>query len=254
MTKTQSAKPKTPFVSAPLPWNWNFAVPAGVPSRDRCQSASSPKEREQAVELIAEVRRQEEISRVNDIAGMSDELAKLSRESQNAIGGVEGEMKRRAIRAADPGKYEAAQARLAQLRQEALDLVTPVLRRVLVDYSESLAEAAVAAEARLEANGLPIRDHSKVTINSPNADTWVLHDDAVCRALWSCRVKIEKTLLAIEPNNAVGACQFFLCSEEQEPSTHSRGPRNITNLCRLRWYFGVPPVEPANFSLRSDEW
>jgi hypothetical protein len=221
MTKTQTPKAQTPFISAPLPWPWNHTVPGGVPSRDRCQSASSPKEREQATELLAEVRRQEEISRANDIAGMSDELAKLSRESQNAIGGVEGEMKRRAIRAADPGKYEAAQAQLAQLRQEALDLVTPVLRRVLVDYSESLAEAAVAAEARLEANGLPIRDRSKVTINSPNADTWVLHDDAVCRALWSCRVKIKKTLFGLQSDNAVGAVQYFLTNEEHTPFTWS---------------------------------
>jgi hypothetical protein len=44
-----------------------------------------------------------------------------------------------------------------------------------------------------------------------------LHEDAVCRALWSCRVKVEKALVAIEPNSAVGAVQFFLSNEERTP-------------------------------------
>jgi hypothetical protein len=48
------------------------------------------------------------------------------------------------------------QTKLTQLGQEAMDLVTPVLRRLLVSYSESVAQAAVEAEARLEANGLPL--------------------------------------------------------------------------------------------------
>jgi hypothetical protein len=161
-------------------------------------------------------REQEALAAENDISGMSEALGKLASVSRSA-GGFEGEMMRRKIRAADPDKYNAAQTRLAELRQEAMDLVTPVLRRVLVSYSESLAEAAVAAEARLEANGLSIRDGSKVTINSPNANTWVLHEDSVCRALWSCRVKIEKVLFELQPINAIAATQFFLTSEEHTP-------------------------------------
>jgi hypothetical protein len=216
-TKQTTKQPKTPFISAPTPWNWNETPPGGIPRRDRCQASGTKEEREQATALIAAYRDQEEISRTHDIAGMSDELDKLGRQSQNYIGGVEGEMKRRAIRAADPAKYEEAQAKLAQLRQEALDLIAPVVRRILVNYSESLAEAAVAAEARLEANGLPIRDEARANINHPNADPWILHDDAVCRALWSCRVKIERTLVALDANNAVGAVQFFLTNEEHTP-------------------------------------
>jgi hypothetical protein len=97
---------------------------------------------------------------------MSEHLDKLSHMSRNA-GGVEGEMMRRRIRAADHGKWEAAQTRLTELQQEAMDLITPVLRRLLVSYSESLALAALDAEARLEANGLQIR----------NGNSWVLHED-----------------------------------------------------------------------------
>jgi hypothetical protein len=119
MIKTQSPKPKIFFPSAPLPWAWNYVPPGGIPGRERCQTVGTPKEREQAVTLVAAYREQEEISRVNDIGGMSDELDKLGRMSRNAHGGIEGEMKRRAIRAADPDKYNAAQTRLAQLRHYA---------------------------------------------------------------------------------------------------------------------------------------
>ena len=134
-------------------------------------------------------------------------------------------MKRRAIRAADHSKWEAAQTRLAELRQEAIELVAPVLRRVLVSYSESLAQAALEAEARLEANGLPLR----------NGNEWVLHEDAVCRALLSCRVKVEKALFELQPLSAVGAVQFLLTNEEGTPFNWPF----LTFSRRLRWYFGV---------------
>ena len=88
-----------------------------------------------------------------------------------------------------------------------MGLITPALRRLLVSYSESLAQAALEAEARLGVNGLPLR--------SGNSGT--LHEDAVCRALWSWRIKVEKRLVAIEPNSAVGAVQFFLTNEEHTP-------------------------------------
>jgi hypothetical protein len=213
MTKTQATKPKTPFPSAPLPWAWNVTPAGGVPTRERCLSVGTPKEKEQAVALVASYRTQEAISSENDINLMSDHLDKLSRLSGSS-GGFEGEMMRRRLRAADHSKWEAAETRLAQLRQEAMDLITPVLRRLLVSYSESLAQAALEAEARLEANGLPLR----------SANLWTLHEDAVCRALWSCRVKVEKALFELHPLSAVGAVQFFLCSPEREPQTPFNWP------------------------------
>jgi hypothetical protein len=137
---------------------------------------------------------------------MSEKLDRLSRISGNA-GGVPGEMLRRRIRAADHSKWEAAETKLAELRQDAMDLVAPVLRRVLVSFSESLAQAALEAEARLEANGLPIR----------SGNQWVLHQDAICMALLSCRVKVEKALFELQPLSAVGVVQFFLTNEEHTP-------------------------------------
>ena len=209
MTKAKevtSKTPQTPFPSAPTPWAWNVIPPGGIPGRDRCQTAGTEQERNKAAELVAEYRRQEDLSSTNDINGMSQNLDKLTRVSNNA-GGVEGEMLRAEIGAADHARFVGAQDKLAQLRQEALDLIVPVLRRVLVSYSESLAQAAVDAEARLEANGLPLRAGNE----------WTLHDDAICRALWSCRIKIERTLFEIQPINAVGATQFLLTSEESTP-------------------------------------
>jgi hypothetical protein len=79
---------------------------------------------------------------------MSNSFDKLTRFSRNAAGGVEGEMMRRRMSKADPEKYNEAQTKLAWLRQEAMDLVAPVLRRLLVSYSESLAQAALEAGAR----------------------------------------------------------------------------------------------------------
>ena len=174
---------------------------------ERCQSVGTEKERQQAVALVAAYREQEAISEANDIDGMSNSFDILTRFSRNAAGGVEGEMMRRRISKADPEKCNEAQTKLAELRQEAKDLIAPVLRRVLVSYSEALAQAAIEAEARLEANGLPLR----------NGNSWTLHEDSICRALLSCKVKVEKALFELQPLSAVGACQFCLTTESSTP-------------------------------------
>jgi hypothetical protein len=80
---------------------------------------------------------------------MSNSFDKLARFSRNAAGGVEGEMMHRRMSKADSEKCNEAQTKLAELRQEAKDPIAPVLRRVLVSYSEALAQAAIEAEARL---------------------------------------------------------------------------------------------------------
>jgi hypothetical protein len=126
---------------------------------------------------------------------------------KNAHGGVPGEMLRRQIREADPAKWEEAQTELRKLRGEAMALITPYLKRLVISLDESLNESAFAAEKRIESEGFRICDD----------ESWTLHGDGVCQALWHRRVKAEKTLEAIEPNGAIGAVQFFLCSEEQEP-------------------------------------
>jgi hypothetical protein len=187
-------------------WQWNH-VPIG--GFERCLSVASEPERQQAVKLVQQYRSQEAIAKTHDIDSMAKELDQFARTSQNTHGGVPGEMLRRQIREADHGKYEEAQAELAKLRGEALALITPYLKRLVTSLDESLNASALEAEKRIESEGFPIL----------NGETWTLHNDGVCQALWFRRVKAEKTLAEIEPGAAIGACQFFLCSEEQEPHT-----------------------------------
>jgi hypothetical protein len=138
---------------------------------------------------------------------MSRELDVMAKLSKNAHGGVPGEMLRRTIREADPAKWEEAQAELRKLRGEALALITPYLKRLVISLDESLNESALSAEQRIESEGFGIC----------NGETWTLHGDGVCQALWFRRVKAEKTLAEIEPNGAIGAVQFFLTTEEHVP-------------------------------------
>jgi hypothetical protein len=151
---------------------------------------------------VAEYRRNEELSRDNNIGAMAENLEKPFHAR-----GVDGEMLRRKMSQADHSIFLAAEARLAEIRQQSMDLITLVPRRLLVSYSESLAQAVVEAEARLEANGLPVCD-----VNS-----WTLHDDAVCRALWSCRVKVEKALFDLHPLGALALTQHCLTTEQNTP-------------------------------------
>ena len=81
------------------------------------------------------------------------------------------------------------------------------LKRLVASFDEALNASAMEAENRIEAEALPICD----------GKSWTLHSDRVCRALWFRRVKAEKTLAEIEPNNSVGAVQYFLTNEEHTP-------------------------------------
>jgi hypothetical protein len=97
---------------------------------------------------------------------------------------------------------------LRRLRNEALGLVQTFLRRLIINLDENLSSYAATAEQRIEDEGFPILCDS---------ETWTLHGDGVCQALWFRRVKAEKTLAEIEPNGAIGAVQFFLTTEEHVP-------------------------------------
>jgi hypothetical protein len=186
------AKSNTPFNGSGS-WNWNHVPTGGIPTRERCLSVSTPGEREQAVKLIQAYRAQEAIAKTHDIDSMSKELDVMARTAGSAHGSVPGEMLRRQIRDADHGKYEEAQAELRKLRAEALALITPYLKRLVISLDDSLNESALAAEQRIESEGFGIC----------NGETWTLHTDGVCQALWFRRVKAEKTLAEIEPNGAI---------------------------------------------------
>jgi hypothetical protein len=199
-TQTQSAKAETPF-NAPT-WPWNNVPLAGVPIRTRCQSIVTGDEREAGGALIERYRQQEVIVAANCIESCQDQLRSLK--------GVGLELMRREIVACDHSKWQAAHDTLAELRTEAFEqFAKPILRRLVKSLEAELNEAALAAEARLDKAGIPVRYSD---------GTWMLHSDAICRALWSQRNIVEKTFVAIvESGNGIPAVQWLCTDEEHTP-------------------------------------
>jgi hypothetical protein len=202
MTKIQpSPQPETPFTTPS--WQWNFVAVGGFAPRERCQSVSTPGEREAAVRLVKAVRDAEAISALNDIDSRQRELDRpLGR-----VKGVGAELLRREMSACDHDAFLAAQAELAKLRGEALALIKPFLKRLVASFDEALNASAIEAEQRIKAEGIPLII----------GNAWTLHSDGVCLTLWFRRVKASKLLSEITADTAVGAVQFFLTSEEHTP-------------------------------------
>ena len=71
--------------------------------------------------------------------------------------GVGAELLRREMAACDHDAYLAAQAELAKLREEALALVTPIVKRLVKSLADELNDTALIAEERLDKAGLPVR-------------------------------------------------------------------------------------------------
>lgn len=204
MTKTAIAKCKTPF-HGPVPWAWNFSPTGGTPDRARCQAVATDAERQTAAKIIGQYRTMEKLAAQHDIE---------SREAQldNRFTGPKGvhrEALRREIAQCDHDQFLAAQERLGQLRNEALALIQPYLKRLITSIEEALSAYAIVSEQRLEAEAMPICD----------GNSWTLHNDGVCQTLWFRRGKVEKVLAEIEPGSAIGAVQYFMTNEAHTPFT-----------------------------------
>jgi hypothetical protein len=86
--------------------------------------------------------------------------------------------------------------------------VEPIFRRLVRSLDDELNAAAIAAEQRLDAGGIPIKQ----------GDSWILHSDAICQALWSCREIATKTFVALqEHQDGIGSVQWFCTDEESVP-------------------------------------
>jgi hypothetical protein len=208
-TEAKSPRAQTPFT---LPaWPWNHVPQAGIPARPRCQSIVSDSDRAAGVKLIEEYRAQEAIAIANDIEGRQKELTQCK--------GVPAELLKREISNCDHGKWLAAQDRLAGLRREAFELVKPIFKRLVKSLSDELDEAALATEGRLNKAGIALQapDH----LDSAGRHTegeWALHDDMLCKALWSQRNIVEKTFGAlVESGDGIPATQFLCSGENQTP-------------------------------------
>ena len=83
-------------------------------------------------------------------------------------------------------------------------MVEKIFKRLIESLNSGLNETAIASEERLDRAGLPIR----------NGDAWMMHDDAVCRALWSCRNITDNTRIELLQLRAgIGSVQSF-CTDE----------------------------------------
>jgi hypothetical protein len=202
-TKTQP-RPETPFLQPK--WLWNYIPQGGIPSRTRCQGLATPQEREAGANLMAEYRKWEDIAAANHIEGKTEKLNQSYR--IKTMSGVEQENLRREIQRCDHRKYLEAEAKLAELRKEALAMAQPLFKRLIKGFDDELNDAALAAEQRLDRNGIPLKQ----------GDEWALHDDAICKALWSCRQIAEKTRVEVgQTGDGIGSVQWFLTDEDGVP-------------------------------------
>ena len=199
ITKTVTPRAETPF-GPKVPWAWNEVPTAGLPIRARCQRIANDDERAAGARLIAEYRAAEEISSRNDIESRQSELARLK--------GIPAELMKREIATCDYNAWAQAQERLRELREEAFLLVVPIFRRLVQSLDGELNENAIASEQRLDRAGLPVRLGAE----------WCLHEDMLCRAIWSQRNVVEKTFARFqEHRDGIGACQYFLTDETNVP-------------------------------------
>ena len=88
-------------------------------------------------------------------------------------------------------------------------MMTPIVKRLVQSLSDELNAAALEAEQRLAKAGFPVR----------RGDSWLLHGDVICEALWSCRTKAEKVLSELTPGSAIGGVQYFLSGRNTLLST-----------------------------------
>ena len=135
-------------------------------TRERCQSVVSHDESESGVELVAAYRVQESVVAINDIDSRASAL-----EKPHAVKGVGRELLRREMTNCDHDAYLAAMAELAKLRQEALALVTPIVKRLAKSLADELNTTALTAEERLEKSGLPVRTGSTSAPSLPTGSS-----------------------------------------------------------------------------------
>ena len=168
---------------------------AVTPPRERCQSVASEDERQAAVKLIQAYRSAEKVSADNNIEVRQQELGRPF----GAPKGVGAEMLKREIAQCDHNAFVAAAEELAKLRSDAVELIKPYLKQLVISLDDALNAAAAEAEKRIEAEGLPVID----------GGAWTLHHDGLIRTLWFRRLKAQKALDEIWVGNAVGAVRTY---------------------------------------------
>ena len=104
----------------------------------------------------------------------------------------------------DPDAYEAAEIELERLQEKAVELVGPVLKRLVNECHRQLIESVVAEETRLRDVGIGF-------------DSETLRANPLIAALLSRRNITAIRLEALDRGNSIGAVQQFLIDETEIP-------------------------------------
>jgi hypothetical protein len=179
----------------------------GWPQRSGCQAAVTAEEKATGERIVAEFRSMEKQAEDNDVG-----LARL-RISKGECGAFEQERIREKIRGMTEEKFNAAQSRLNELREEAVKLVRPIFERLVEAFDKELNAVALQRESELQAMGIPLYSDRLDSAGYPCRE-FPVHADPIVTG-WQCRREcVRHRSLHIDGGNAIG-CVQFLCTDEQ---------------------------------------
>jgi hypothetical protein len=178
----------------------------GWPQRSECQKAVSADEKAAGVRIVAEYRQAEQTANDNDVG-----LARARTRNPETTA-FEGERIREQIRGMSEEKFNAAQSRLNELREEAAKLVRPIFERLVEAFDKELNAVALQRESELQAMGIPLYSDRVDAAGYPYRE-FPVHADPIVTG-WQCRRECARhSALNVGRENAIGAVQF-LCTEE----------------------------------------
>jgi hypothetical protein len=211
--KKAVTKPKTPFPTCEksVPGFLGCALwsaPPSYPPRARCQREVLDAEKAEAARLVAEFREAERISADNDLGRRQAQLYDSSLNPAKRLTAEQIQVIHREITTCDHQKFLTAETNLHELRASALDLARTILTQLIASFDRELTEVALAAEAQLLAEDVPLE----------NQGDWELWHNAsvVRRHAW--RELARNSLRYLSPENSIGACQWLCSGEENTPN------------------------------------
>jgi hypothetical protein len=109
-------------------------------------------------------------------------------------------------------KFNAAHARLNELREASVKLVRPIFERLVVELDKELNAIALQRESELQPMGIPLYYDRVDTAGYPYRE-FPVHADPIVTG-WQCRREcVRASALNVGRDNAIGAVQY-LCTDE----------------------------------------
>jgi hypothetical protein len=180
---------------------------AGWPLRSECQKAVTAEENAAGVRIVADYRLAEQTATDNDVG-----LARLRTHDPERTA-FEKERIREQIRTMDEKTFHSAQAKLAELREEAAKLTRPIFERLTVEYDKELNALALRREEELTAMRIHLFVHKEDHKGQQHKDYTIYSDPLV--TAWQCRREcVRHRSLNIDQDNSI-ACVQWLCTDEE---------------------------------------